>query len=79
LDSVSTLSSDLASPSEGVLVQDRWAQIRKNAAERAKVVPKASDEYTSDARGSIDDGETSGEESKLSSTSPLLPFSASSD
>lgn len=42
-------------------VQDRWAQIRKNAAERAKVAPKTSEEYT-DARGSIDDGETSGEE-----------------
>ncbi|RPA96170.1 hypothetical protein L873DRAFT_1695373 [Choiromyces venosus 120613-1] len=52
-----------ASPAEAIPAQDRWAQIRKNAAERAKVVPKASDEYTrSDARGSIDDGETSGEE-----------------
>jgi hypothetical protein len=54
------------SPFEATSAQDRWAQIRKNAAERAKVIPKASDEYTrSDARGSIDDGETSGEECKL--------------
>ena len=57
------------SPVEANPMQDRWAQIKKNAAERAKAVPKASDEYTtSDARGSIDDGETSGEESK-----PPLP------
>ncbi|PWW78845.1 hypothetical protein C7212DRAFT_155839 [Tuber magnatum] len=56
-------AASLASPVEAIPVQDRWAQIRKNAAERAKVAPKASDEYTrSDARGSIDDGETSGEE-----------------
>jgi hypothetical protein len=56
-------TAPLASPVEAIPVQDRWAQIKKNAAERAKVVPKASDEYTrSDARGSIDDGETSGEE-----------------
>lgn len=48
------------SPAEAMPVQDRWAQIRKNAAERAKVVPKASEEP--DARGSMDDGETSGEE-----------------
>lgn len=54
-----------ASPTEANPMQDRWAQIKKNAAERAKAVPKASDEYTtSDARGSIDDGETSGEESR---------------
>lgn len=60
-DSVS-ISEDSApnSPPDAMPVQDRWAQIRKNAAERAKVVPKASEE--SDARGSIDDGETSGEE-----------------
>jgi len=58
-----------ASPVEANPMQDRWAQIKKNASERAKAVPKASDEYTtSDARGSIDDGETSGEESK-----PPLP------
>jgi hypothetical protein len=50
-------------------VQDRWAQIRKNAAERAKA-NKTTDDVsatttTTDARGSLDDGETSGEESKL--------------
>lgn len=55
------ISEDSAptSPSEVMPVQDRWAQIRKNAAERAKV-PKAPEE--SDARGSMDEGETSGEE-----------------
>lgn len=55
------ISEDLAptSSSEVMPVQDRWAQIRKNAAERAKV-PKAPEE--SDARGSMDEGETSGEE-----------------
>ncbi|KAI5798813.1 hypothetical protein EDC01DRAFT_16569 [Geopyxis carbonaria] len=42
-------------------VQDRWAQIRKNAAERAKVAPKAAEE--GDGRGSLEDGDTSGEES----------------
>lgn len=47
------------SSSEIMPVQDRWAQIRKNAAERAKV-PKAPEE--SDVRGSMDEGETSGEE-----------------
>lgn len=56
------ISEDSAptSSSEVMPVQDRWAQIRKNAAERAKVVPKASEEL--DARGSMDEGETSGEE-----------------
>lgn len=56
------ISEDSAptSPTEIMPVQDRWAQIRKNAAERAKVVPKALDE--SDARGSMDEDETSGEE-----------------
>jgi hypothetical protein len=49
-------------------VQDRWAQIRKNAAERAKVQTKVSDDVsatTTEARGSMDDGETSGEESRF--------------
>lgn len=51
--------SALSSP-EVIPVQDRWAQIRRNAAERAKA-PVQAEEF-SDARGSIDDGETSGEE-----------------
>lgn len=50
-------------------VQDRWAQIRKSAAERAKANKMTDDvsatTTTTDARGSLDDGETSGEESKL--------------
>lgn len=48
-------------------MQDRWAQIRKNAAERAKAnAAKQSEDLstTTDApRTDIDDGETSGEES----------------
>ena len=44
-------------------VQDRWAQIRKNAAERAK---KQSEEASGQNQmDRTDDGETSGEESKL--------------
>lgn len=45
-------------------VQDRWAQIRKNAAQRAKKQSEeASGQHQMDR---TDDGETSGEESKLS-------------
>ena len=43
-------------------VQDRWAQIRKNAAERQR---KQSEEVSRPSQGArTDDGETSGEESK---------------
>lgn len=52
---------------EPVPVQDRWAQIRKNAAERANQTSAGGDEpqgRTSQAERT-DDGETSGEESKL--------------
>ena len=59
-----------ASSASEPAVQDRWAQIRKNAAERAKASKMTDDvsatTTTTDARGSLDDGETSGEESKLS-------------
>jgi len=45
---------------------DRWAQIRKNAAaQKAKTQPKTSDDASAantTARESLDDGETSGEE-----------------
>lgn len=56
------------SPVEAAPMQDRWAQIRKNAAERAKAAaaaPKQPETYPAvDAtRTSIDDGETSSEES----------------
>lgn len=58
-----------ASSASEPAVQDRWAQIRKNAAERAKASKMTDDvsatTTTTDARGSLDDGETSGEESKL--------------
>lgn len=75
LESVSTNSSDPASPLDANPVQDRWAQIRKNAAERVKAAPNASNDFTKgDARGSIDDGETSGEECTLPFTSSLIPF-----
>jgi hypothetical protein len=50
-----------------VPVLDRWAQIRKNAAaQKAKTQPKTSDDASTanaTARESLDDGETSGEES----------------
>jgi len=60
-------------------IQDRWAQIRKNAAERAKAQAKAQDDSATttttttntDARGSMDEGETSGEESRFSSFQAL--------
>jgi Domain of unknown function (DUF1708) len=42
-------------------VQDRWAQIRKNAAERAT---RQSEEQSRQSEVKTDDGETSGEESK---------------
>jgi Domain of unknown function (DUF1708) len=42
-------------------VQDRWAQIRKNAAERAA---RQSEEQSRQSEVKTDDGETSGEESK---------------
>lgn len=45
-------------------VQDRWAQIRKNAAERAA---RQSEEQSRQNEAKTDDGETSGEESKLHS------------
>jgi hypothetical protein len=53
--------------------QDRWAQIRKNAAERAAVAQRQSEEqsrggYSQKTDG--DDGETSGEESKTPTSIP---------
>lgn len=51
-------------------VQDRWAQIRKNAAARAK--KQSEDASRQNQMDRTDDGETSSEESKLSSKlSPL--------
>jgi len=69
--------SDLSAPESPEPFQDRWAQIKKNAAERAKAQAKALDDSTTtttttttttntDARGSMDEGETSGEESRFS-------------
>jgi hypothetical protein len=60
--------SEPSTPNSPEPAQDRWAQIRKNAAERARAQAKADDvsAATTDARGSMDDGETSGEESKSS-------------
>lgn len=43
-------------------VQDRWAQIRKNAAERAAM--QSDDQGRRSQGDKTDDGETSGEESK---------------
>jgi len=55
------------SPTSSPAVQDRWARIRKNAAERAErkrvAAPKISEDSSApDTRESIDDGDTSGEE-----------------
>jgi hypothetical protein len=54
---------DEPTPATQSQVTDRWAQIRKNAAERAR----QSEEHTTRSRTETrtDDGETSGEESKL--------------
>jgi hypothetical protein len=59
-------------------VGDRWAQIRKNAAERA--AQRQSEEQSRGGQSQKtdgDDGETSGEESESIASSlpfPLLPF-----
>jgi hypothetical protein len=59
-----------ANPRPEVTPQDRWAQIRKNAAERA--AQRASEEQSYGGQSSkTDDGETSGEESKCS---PFVVF-----
>jgi hypothetical protein len=55
-------------------VQDRWAQIRKNAAERAAQYQRPEDERTrsfkdKSAAAGNDDEDTSGEESKLTTNS----------
>lgn len=57
-------AEDKLSQSAGPGVQDRWAQIRKNAAQRAAT--KGKDEPTRDAPGKAAEGDddTSGEESK---------------
>ena len=47
-------------------VQDRWAQIRKNAAARAAMQNERQSEEQSRKTDRTDDGETSGEESELS-------------
>lgn len=62
-DDVSEPTSPSPANQEPPAMEDRWAQIRRNAAERAKAAPKQP--ATPVTRGSIDDGETSGEESKL--------------
>jgi hypothetical protein len=57
-------------------MQDRWAQIRKNAAERAAqrqaaaAVDKPYKPYAAPSRPSDADDDTSGEESKWYSTQP---------
>ena len=56
-------------------VQDRWAQIRKNAAERAAQYQRPEDERTrsfkdKSAAAGTDDDDTSGEESKLTLRPP---------
>ena len=51
-----------------VQIQDRWAQIRKNAAERA--ARQSEEQSRVSNTDKTDDGETSGEESKLSSIRP---------
>lgn len=62
-------------------VQDRWAQIRKNAAERAAIQQSSSRQSEEQSRKTdrTDDGETSGEESESqfisdASRKPLLIF-----
>ena len=60
-DAASELSVD-EQPPPPVLTQDRWAQIRENAAKRAA---RASEEQSMQSRPRTeDDGETSGEESE---------------
>ena len=64
-DDASQHSEDSTEPAP--LVQDRWAQIRKNAAERAA---RQSEEQSRPSQtDKTDDGETSGEESKSRSCS----------
>ena len=63
-DDVSEASLEQAKMAQGPAVSDRWAQIRKNAAERQrKQSEEAGSRPSQGAR--TDDGETSGEESKL--------------
>lgn len=56
-------------------MQDRWAQIKKNAAERAKTAAPPKQPYmpTEEVRPSIDDGETSGEESESCAAIQFIP------
>lgn len=58
-------TSEMSAPNTAEPIQDRWAQIRKNAAERAKSQAKTDEvsAATLDMRRSMDEGETSGEES----------------
>jgi hypothetical protein len=60
--------SEVSAPNSPEPVTDRWAQIRKNAAERAGARAKAEDVSapSTEVRPSMDEGETSGEESKSS-------------
>lgn len=60
-------STDPLAPGSPVepAIQDRWAQIRRNAAERAKAQSKALEEVSATSMDGHDDAETSGEESTL--------------
>jgi hypothetical protein len=60
--------SEVSAPNSPEPVTDRWAQIRKNAADRAGARAKAEDVSapSTEVRPSMDEGETSGEESKSS-------------
>ena len=63
-DDASELSNE---PTQQMLpAQDRWAQIRKNAAARAAMQNERQSEEQSRQTDRTDDGETSGEESELS-------------
>jgi len=54
-------------------VMDRWAQIRKNAADRAKKSADDNTTTTTETRATtVDDGETSSEESKVTTRNCLL-------
>jgi hypothetical protein len=68
-DDVSEVSDDATQ--QITPVQDRWAQIRKNAAERAAMTQRQSEEQSGRTDNRTDDGDTTEEESK-SRPLPLL-------
>jgi hypothetical protein len=62
---VPEIAQQVAPESHAPVASDRWAQIRKNAAERAAAAQRQSEDQSRGGQSQrTDDGETSGEESK---------------